>query len=121
MGGWERGEAVGGRAEEVLTTTTTTFHSTRVQLSRATSTPSLRFLLCIHVRPVALLTQRARRALHTAPHTLFPCTRTASATTTTTTFHSPALCDTLTVYPQRTTPNPPRARPAVPCWRACCA
>ena len=35
-------------------------HSTYAQLSRATSTPSLRLLLCIHVRPVALLIQRAR-------------------------------------------------------------
>ena len=59
------------------------------------------------------------RALHTAPRTLFPHTRTASATTTTTTFHSPALCDALTLYLQRATPNPPRDRPGVPCWRAC--
>jgi len=59
-------------------------------------------------------------ARHTAPRTFFPHTCTASATTTTTTFYSPALCGALTFYPQRTTPNPPRARPAVPCWRACC-
>ena len=72
----------------------------------------------MHPRPPRRASHPARaRALHTAPRTLFPHARTASATTTT--FHSPALCDALTLYQQRTTPRPPRDRPRAPCWRAC--